>query len=146
MKTAEKRKLANIEKVAVKINPFLIKDENNGLKVFESTKDSYKYVITLLVRCCLKGYIELLYALTELYPHKGIKELRYIADFMEKMGCPYIAQFAWGDYECRDYLYIFCRSLVEYNGLKLDINAFETAYFDSKSTFNYLRARLIEGF
>ena len=116
-------------------NPFLLVNNAGQPMIFRQEHEPYYYVIMAAKRHCPKGYIELAYFLSCLYPTKNLSTMKRYSNIMVALKVPIVTQVEYGKKSCREYFYNFCMALQTVFGTKFNYTAFQTAYNLAQNTF-----------
>ncbi len=115
-------------------NPFLMCDTKGHLIMYNFPHEPYYSVMTAYKRFCFKGYVELKYILSCLYPDFTNLEIKRM---VEKMNVPNleVVLLHYGDKSCKLYFEQFFLALHSYFGSHFHRDHFERAYELAKASW-----------
>lgn len=116
----------NEKEIMSKVNPFYLRHagEVKSLIVWGQPYEAYYYVLSQFLRYCPRGYVELLFILTKLYPEREVLELKKMA---QKMRIDEIVMLDYGTKKCARYFESFFIELHNFWGTKMNHDAFNQA-------------------
>lgn len=131
---------SSVTEAFTKVNPFFICQPNTSCyMVFNAPKEAYYYVLTILLRNCPRGYIELPYILGKLYPEKLMYVRRQMCELMMSVNVPEVTVIEYDSKEGRTYLEQFFNGLHTIFGTKMNHEAFNTAISYAKHLFDVVK-------
>lgn len=115
-------------------NPFLLSDTKGKLIMYNFPHEPYYSIMTAYKRFCYKGYVELKYILSCLYPDFTNLEIKKM---VQKMNVPNqeIVLLHYGDKRCKLYFEQIFVALHSYFGSHFQRDHFERAYELAKASW-----------
>ena len=128
------------KEIMSKVNPFYLRHAGlkNDLIVWSQPYEAYYYVLSMFLRYCPRGYVELLFILTNLYPDRDICELRKMA---QKMKVEQVAMLDYGTKKCERYFEQFFLQLHDFWETKMNHDAFKQAIGYLNNTIEMLNSK-----
>lgn len=117
-----------IKALVSETNPFMLVYGNGQPMIFRQDHESYYHVIMAIHMKCQKGYFELPYLLTLLYPTITMFEIRKMMKLLLDLKVPYVTTLKWGSSNCRIYFQTFFIALHSVCDTQYKQAAFITAY------------------
>lgn len=133
--------MSNFEKeIMSKVNPFYLR--HAGTKkdfiVWSMPYEAYYYVLSMFLRYCPRGYVELPFILSTLYPEKDINEIKKMA---QKMKVEKVIMLDYGTKACNRYFEQFFLQLHDIWVTKMNHDAFIQAIGYLNNTIEMLNAK-----
>lgn len=112
------------------VNPFFLMSNNssNEYLIWRQAHEPYWHVLFQFYTNCPRGFIELAYILSVLYPRMRFNDVLKMSSLMQVLKTPEIVEINYGTKEAKIYFEQFFTSLCGVWGTKFNHTAFNTAY------------------
>ena len=128
------------KEIMSKVNPFYLRHAGTkkDLIVWSMPYEAYYYVLSMFLRYCPRGYVELLFILSTLYPEKDINAIKKMA---QKMKVEKVTMLDYGSKVCNRYFEQFFLQLHDVWGTKMNHDAFIQAMGYLNNTIEMLNTK-----